>query len=208
MSDKDIENWDQRLKNQVLRGWENYVRKRINLSTARATEFWGIAGEFFYVEDVSSESASASIRLNRNTNDSIALEIGVVIKTIFKEFYITNAAQANEWIDVIVGINFEYYKKQVGNGIVGSEAQPAIIVTNALPNTNTIAASHICNRALIRAHSANTGTAWVNFGAAASANNCFELEKRDAVSVPLSNTNRINVLFTVANERVTVVFEA
>ena len=112
-SDRDIQAWEGRLKQQELRGWDNYMRRRIDLSNARAAEQWGIAGEFFYVEQVSSESAKAGIRLNRNTNDQIDLEIGTIIKTIFTSFYITNTAQSEQWIDVIVGINFEYYKKTI-----------------------------------------------------------------------------------------------
>ncbi|GAH36145.1 unnamed protein product, partial [marine sediment metagenome] len=57
MSDRDIQNWEERLRNQVFRNWENYWRKRIDLSTARSLEFWGFAGEFIYIEEVSSESA-------------------------------------------------------------------------------------------------------------------------------------------------------
>lgn len=111
MSDKDIKKWDARLKDQNDRGWENYLHRRILLDVAADLQDWAIAGEFIYIEKVSSAAAVASIRLNRNTNDPIDLELGTTIKTIFTEVFITHAALAGEWIDIIWGINFEYYKQ-------------------------------------------------------------------------------------------------
>jgi len=194
---------------QVLRDWHNYNRYRIDLSTARDAEFWGYAGEFMVVEEVSSASAAADIRLNRNTNDAIDLRIGTIIKTVFKEFYITNTAQPGEWIDVVIGINFEYYKRFAGgSALPQSEAQPCIIVTNALADTDTQAAAHICNRVLIKAHHANTDLVWLDFGAAAAVENaCFDLPADHSLSVPLSNTDRVHALFKVANERITICYE-
>src|SRR4030043_265664 len=39
------------------------------------------------------------------------LDLGTVIKTIFCQIFITHAALPGEWIDIIYGINFEYYKE-------------------------------------------------------------------------------------------------
>jgi hypothetical protein len=340
--------WDKRLKEQYSRGWDNYIRRRIYLDVARDLDCWGICGEFLYVEDVSSAAAAASIRLNRNTNDTIDLALGTVVKTIFCQIFITHAALQAEWIDIIYGINFEYYKEHpttvavlplpagastsalqlpdghnvtvdnaggaaavniqdggnaitvdaaalplpagaatsalqlpdghnvtvdnagggaavniqdggnaitvdaaalplpagastsalqlpdghnvtvdnaagaaavniqdggnaitvdgsvtaVDNGI----AQPCIIITNAAADANTVGANHACKRVLIRAHTINTGLVWVDFNNAAVALACYPLDKGDSISVPLTNTNLINCLFKVANEKVTVVY--
>jgi len=292
MSDKDIKNWDQRLKDQNDRGWDNYLRRRIHLDNERDLECWGICGEFLYVEQVSSENAIGSLCLNRNTNDMIDLELGTIIKTIFTKIFLTHAALQGEWIDIIYGINFEYYKRRgrpftlpvpvqvadnggsltvdgavmvqeplsvddnggsltvdgavtiqeplsvddgggsltvdgavtiqeplsvddnggsltvdgevtmVDNGI----AQPAIIITNGAADANTVGAAHACKRVLIRAFTTNTGLVWLDFGAAAVENACYPLDTGDAISVPLTNTNLINCLFKVANEKVTVIY--
>lgn len=205
MSDKDIQNWDQRLKNQCLKGWENYIRKRIDLSIERICEFWGIAGEYLYVEEVSSDSASAQIRLNRNTNDTIDLRADAVIKTIFGEFYITNEAQPGEWIDIIVGINFEYQKRRQPG--LQSYVRPVVKLTHANPNTNVTPASQIASRAVIKADVANTGIAWIDFGQAAVQNNCLPLDPHESVHVKISNLDQINANFEVGGECVFIVYE-
>lgn len=205
MNDRDIISWDKKLKDQVIRGWENYLRRRIHLDTARALEPMTITGDFLYVENVSSKSALATIRLNRNTNDPIDLEFGSIVKTVFTEIHITHAAQPGEWIDLIVGINFEYYKEQ--GGILVAEAQPCIILTNAGVG-NVVAAANPCNRVLIRAHTGNAGTVWIDFNQAGVVNACYELTAGDAISVPCSNTDRVNGWFTVGGDIATIVFEA
>jgi len=207
MSDKDISSWEKRLMDQVSRDWHNYGRYRIDLSIARDRLFWNYAGEFMVIEEVSSASAAASIRLNRNTNDAIDLNVGTIIKTVFKEFYITNAIQSGEWIDVVIGINFEYYKRFAGNGPASADAQPCIIVTNASADTDTQAAAHVCNRVLIKAHHANTDLVWIDFGQAAVENAGFDLPADHSLSVPLSNTDRVHALFKVADERITICYE-
>jgi hypothetical protein len=207
VSDRDIKSWEERLDDQVRREWKNYQRIYVDLATARSLDQKVLTGEFLYVESVSSASANATIRLNRNTNEALVLEVGTVIKTIFRDFYLTNDAQPDEWMVLVVGINFEYYREQHGAEAQQSEAQEAEIVTNGSADTNTVGPDHPCNRVLIRAFTGNTGTAWVDFGTAAVANSCFELTAGDAISVPLSNTNRINLLFTIANDDVTVIYE-
>lgn len=310
-SDRDIETWDKRLTEQNTRGWENYLRRRIYLDELEELVGWNICGEFLCVEKVSDVAVTAEIRLNRNTNDPIDLEVGTVIKTIFCNVYISHAAQQGEWIDLIWGINFEYYKEHptvisdgggsitidgtvtiqeplsingaviiqeplsindgggsltvdgtfwqgtqpvsaaalplpagaatlanqlvdghnvtvdnagggaavniqdggnsitvdgtvtvVDNGI----ARPCIIITNVAADANTVGAAHACKRVLVRAHTTNTGLVWVDFGAAAVDVSCYPLDKGDAYAGPLLNTNQVNCLFKVANEKVTVVY--
>lgn len=204
-SDRDIIAWENRLKQQTLRGWENYCRKRIDLTTARAMEFWGIPGEFLYVEQASSESALASVRLNRNTNDELDLELGTIIKTIFDTIYLTNTAQPDQWLDIIIGINFEYYKKsQVG---LGSLAQPVVKLTHAVANTNVTPAAQVCNAVLIKADTNNTADAWIDFSTAAVQNACLPLSPGDSVSVHLSNLVQINANFEVGGECVFIINE-
>ena len=210
MGDKDISNWDQRLKDQVDRGWDNYLRRRIYLDTARILERWGISGEFLYVEQSSSSSANIQLMLNRNTNDPLDLVAGVKIKTLFTQLFLTHNAQPGEWIDILIGINFEYHKPDGGQGGGGggaAEAQPAVMVTNAVADTNTVAAANICNRAIIQALSANAGSSWINFGAVAVSGVCFELVAGSAMAVSISNTSRVNALFDIANDDVSIIYE-
>lgn len=202
---EDIKNWDERLKEQYQRGWDNYLRRRIHLDTARDLDQLSMAGDFIYVEQVSSKSASASILLNRNTNDPIDLEIGVVIKTIFCSLFITHAAQAGEWIDIIIGINFEYYKQS--NQIAGAEVQQVLNLTHAVADTDVTAAAHICNAALIKADVNNTQIAWIDFGVAAVQNNCMPLDAGEWIRESISNTNRIHANFEVGGERVYIAYE-
>jgi len=207
MNDRDIKAWDHRLTDQSKKGWDNYKRVYIDLTSARDLQPFIVSGEFIFVEASSSASANAAIRLNRNTNDPLVLRTGTTIKTVFKEFYITNTAQPGEWLRLVVGINFEYYAEQFGAEAQQSEAQPAFVITNANPNTNTVGAAHVCNRVLIRARTNNAGIAYVNFGAPAVVLTSFELTAGDAISVPLSNTNRINVLFANGGDKVCVIYE-
>ncbi len=110
MDDREIQQWDKRLADQVKRGWDNYKHLRIDLTAARLNEPLRIAGEFLYVYS-SSGSAKAKIKLNRNTNDSLDLEKGVNIETVFVEVFITNDALPGEWIDLVFGINFKFREK-------------------------------------------------------------------------------------------------
>jgi hypothetical protein len=107
MSDRDIKSWNDRLADQVARKWENYHKQRIDLSVARSAQPVEIVGEYIYVENVSADSVSATIQLNRNTNPELALVKRRSIETIFERLFITNAAQANAWIDIVTGINFK-----------------------------------------------------------------------------------------------------
>ena len=117
MSDRDIVNWDQRLKDQAGKGWDNYSVKRIDLTLAQSNKPLRLAGEFLCVSNSSSASAVATVRLNRTSNPSLNLEEDVEIKTIFTVLFISNEALADEWIDLTIGINFEYKKKMIECGL-------------------------------------------------------------------------------------------
>lgn len=116
-SDRDIVNWDQRLKDQAGKGWDNYSVKRIDLTLARTNEPLRLPGEFLCVSNSSSASAVATVKLNRTSNPSLNLEEDVEIKTIFTILFISNTALADEWIDLTIGINFEYKKKMIECGL-------------------------------------------------------------------------------------------
>lgn len=204
-SDRDIAEWDKRLGDQALRGWDNHKRNRIYLDTAKSIKQWIVVGEFLYVEKVSSKSALATLRLNREKNDPIDLELGTVIKTIFCRLFITNTAQAGEWIDVITGINFEYYKQN--NQIAGAEAQQVLNLTHVDPDTDVAAAAHVCNEALIKADVKNTQTAWIDFGTAAVQDDCLPLDPGEWIREKVSNTDRIHANFEVGGELVFIVYE-
>jgi hypothetical protein len=145
MDDQQIKEWDQRLIEQVRRGWDNYKQLRIDLSTARIDQSYLIAGEFLYVEDSSSTDALAKIKLNRNNNDALDFKEGVKIDTVFIEIFITNDALADEWLDIVFGINFKYeiigqLTGEIGGGGV-TLANNEIQVTWSAANSQSIAAS-------------------------------------------------------------------
>lgn len=81
------------------------------------------------------------------------------------------------------------------------------IVTNAAADTNTVCAAHACKSALVRAHITNTDLVWVDFRTAAVEFACYPLDAGDAIAVRIENTDQINALFKVANEKVTVVYQ-
>ena len=138
-SDRDIGQWDARLKAQLERSFHNYHKRRINLSVARDNMQFDWTGETIIVEKSSSAAASATVRLNFDDADELELVKNVVIKSIFGRFYITNDAQADEWLDVIVGINFEYSlrKGQLGINEIQVEWTGADSLSIAAANNGT-----------------------------------------------------------------------
>lgn len=139
LSDRDIKNWDQRLQDQAGKGWDNYAVKRIDLTQARTNVPMRKPGEFLYVSDSSGASALATVRLNRTTNPPLNLKEGVEIKTIFTVLFISNEAQAGEWIDLTIGINFEYKKK-----IAESGATLLVAASNSLARSKS-RADYVCD---------------------------------------------------------------
>lgn len=84
--------------------------------------------------------------------------------------------------------------------------QECIVITHANPDTNVAGASNEAKRAIVKAHPANTGITWVEFGAAAVEAQCYPLNKDESFSGPVTNTNKINCLFKVGGEKVTVAY--
>jgi len=199
-----IKGWEERLADQVRSHWENYLVRRIPLDTARVNDLLALAGEFIFVVKASSASALLSVRLNQVRNDPLDLEDGVLIQTIFAQLYLTNTAQAGEWLDLIVGQNFNYEKKE---SFTGETAQPAVTYTAAAANTNYNPPAQICNKALIQADLINAGFVWVNFGAAAVQNAAHVLEAGASITVKIDNLDQINLNFEVLGERVFITYQ-
>lgn len=117
-SDRDISQWDARLKEQLERSFHNYHKRRIDLSVARDNKQFDWTGETLIVEKASSADANATVRFMFEDADELTLQENIEIKSIFNRIYISNDAQTDEWLDVIAGINFEYKKKISGHKYV------------------------------------------------------------------------------------------
>ena len=146
MDDREIIQWDKRLTDQARRGWDNYKHLHIDLSTARIDQSYLIAGEFLYVEDSSGVDALAKIKLNRTNNDALDFREGVKIDTVFIEIFITNDTLADEWLDVVFGINFKYeiigqLTGEIGGGGI-TLANNEIQITWSAANSLSIAAGN------------------------------------------------------------------
>lgn len=143
-SDRDISQWDARLKEQIDRHFHNYHIHKIDLTIERKDELVNWAGESLIVENVSSSSAIANVRLNFKDADQLTLKEGIEIKSIFGRVYLSNDAQAGEWLEIIAGINFSY-KKEIaeagGNGGI-TLANNEIQITWSAANSLSIAAGN------------------------------------------------------------------
>ena len=211
MSKHNIKSWDERLDDQIRRRWENYLKRRIDLSIARVNQSFVMAGEGFIVQAVSNSTITATVRFNREMNDDLDLVDGLQIETLFGEFFITNTAQAGEWIDIIIAVDFSYKKTGQGTGGGGggtgaTEAQQVLNLTHVNPNTSVQAAANTCIEAIIKADVQNTGISWIDFGAAAVQNSCVPLDPGEWIKVPITNTNRIYANFEVGGEVVYIAY--
>jgi hypothetical protein len=201
-SDKDISAFDQRLADHVKEKWSNYERLRLDLTEARNYLLFDIPGEFLAVERVSSSRAIATIRLDRPNRQDLNFDQARIVETLFERFFVSNAALTGEWMDLIIGRNFRTWKDSQANNV--SEALQVLNVTNVAANANTVCAAGAVQAAIIKADVENTDIAWIDYGVPAVQSNCYPLDPGEWVIVPLSNTNRINVNFEVANEIVYV----
>lgn len=112
----ELTEFELQLRNQILKNWKNYNPKRIDLGVARTKQQLDIAGRYVCVEKVSSAAAAVTLILNDKDNGELDLVDGLEIITLFKKVFITNAAQAGEWIDIIFGADFRYKKTGQGAG--------------------------------------------------------------------------------------------
>jgi len=76
---------------------------RVDLSTARDDAKMSASGSVLWAYRASSLAAQLDIKLNEQSNDDLTFQRGTLISGYkFSEFYMTNTAQAGEWIDLIV----------------------------------------------------------------------------------------------------------
>ncbi len=142
MDDREIQQWDKRLADQVKRGWDNYHHLHIDLSVARMDQPYMIAGEYLYVEDSAGDDAIAGIKINRENNESLILKSGVKIETVFIQIFVTNDALGDQWLNLVFGINFKYeiigqISGEIGGGGI-TLANNEIQVTWAAANSVSI----------------------------------------------------------------------
>lgn len=202
-----MKTWEQRLDEQVKRRFDNVKKIRINLATARLDDELTIPGDFIYIENASSSAAVCTCKLDKDASASINLYAGTRIETVFTKLYISNDAQANQWIDVVIGIDFNFSRDLDAED--SGTAAAVVIITNAVANTNTIgAAAAATKRILIKADINNTRPVWINFNTAAVQGSCFPLDPGDSLSVRIANINQINANFEFANEKIFVVSES
>ncbi len=199
-----MDDWEKRLQDQVNRGWKNYHKTRLDLTTARADIPMAFAGDFLYVAQASSASARATVKINRNTNEPLYLQRGAQIKTVFTALYLSNTEHSGEWIDLIVGVNFEKMDRHHDEN---REAQPVIEITHANPDTNQAGGDQVAERVVITASPLNTDIAWLDFSQAAVQDACYPLEPGDSVTVMVSNLDQININFTIGGESVWIINE-
>lgn len=199
-----MSDWEKNLKEQEAREWKNYHPFRIDLTAGRNNMIHNFPGDFLYVVATSTASATAMVKLNKVNNKDLNLAAGTKIKTVFTQFYFTNEGQAGEWMDLIIGIDFEKDDEQPQPA---RAAQPVIEITHANPNTNQAGAALIADRVVITADPQNTDIAWIDFGQAAVQNGCYPLEPGDSVTVRVANINQINVNFEIGGESVWIIRE-
>ena len=90
------------------RGFNCYTRKQyrvvtFDLAVARTDVEVNIAGTFFWVINATNDTATASIRLDQQTNDYFPVNRGHSISGLpFAKFWITNAAQAGLTLYIFV----------------------------------------------------------------------------------------------------------
>ena len=200
-----ISTWDIRLQDQVQRKFKNYKIISLGLGQARTDKEYPLPGDSLQVISVSSYSAIATVKLNINTNEAIPLKPFRRINTIFTKFFISNAAQAGESIDFIVGIDFGI--QEFEPDLLGT-VQPTLTMTNALANTNTVGPNNLCNEVLLKTDVKNVGIVFVDINKAAIQDSCIPLDPGDWIVRRVPNTNLINANFEVANEKLFVSYNS
>lgn len=212
MSDRDIKSFEERLASHCEKKWSNYERLRIDLSIARNYYKFDVAGEFIEIEQASDADATAGLILDFANRDVINIGEHRIIETVFSRFFISNAAQVGEWLDLLIGRNFKSHVYGTGTGTGGgggtgaTEVQQVLNLTHANPNTSVQAAANACIEAIIKADVENTDIAWIDFGAAAAQNSCIPLDPGEWIKVPITNTNRIYANFEVGGEIVYIAY--
>lgn len=196
--------WEENLAAQKRRGFINYSVVTVDLATARTNELIHIPGDILYVNSVSSKSAAATVRFNLTKNDEVDIKHHTRIGTVFTSLFISNEAQADESMELVIGINFNVSNLNIQSRSV---AQQVLNLTHANPDTDVQAAAHPCNSAIIKADPQNTGLAWIDYGAAAVQDDCYPLDPGEWVRADISNTDQVHANFEVGGEKVFIIYE-
>lgn len=199
-----MSNFEKKLSEQVEKRYEKYKTYRINLSTANLDHQISLAGNFLCIDEVSSGSAQAQIKIDHDRSDPINLQLHTIIKTMFYTLFLSNEAQPGEWIEILVGCDFDLIRREVGKII---ESQSCVVITNVAANTNTVGPASVSDIVLFKADVVNVGVVWIDFGIPAVQNACLPMDPGDWSRHHLSNLNQLNVNFEIANERLIVVPE-
>ena len=203
-SDKDISSFDRRLADQVRNKWEKYKIYRIDLTDVHTDHEINLAGNFLVVESVSNASVTTTIKLDGTRADPIELELQTQVRTVFTKLYLTNTAQTDQWIEILVGCDFEIDRPTAP---VTIETQGVQVLTNVAADTNTVGPDVPCSAVFIKADVANVGVVWVDFRTPAVQNACLPFDPGDWSKHYLPNLNLVNANFEIANERLLVVPE-
>ncbi len=197
-----MSDWDKRLAEQVQRKFKNVQPVLVKLDAALADQELPLCGDILYVNRVSSRLAAATVKLGSRKAEALELKLHKKIKAVFTQFYVTAAAQAGEWIELLVGIDFDI------DDVIEPELvmQPALVITHASADTNVAGAAHGCVRAFLKADAANTGKVWFDIGTAAVQGSCGSLDAGEVFPLDINNTNLINANFEVGGEKLFVYY--
>ena len=196
--------FEQKLNEQVLKRFEKYKTYRIELTDVHTDHEINLAGSFLVVENVSNAGVTATVKLDETRADPIELKLHTIIRTVFTKLYLTNNVQTDQWIEILVGCDFEIDRPTAP---VGIETQGVQVMTNGAANVNTVGPDVPCSAVFIKADVANAGVVWVDFRTAAVQNACLPFDPGDWSKHYLPNLNLINANFEIANERLLVVPE-
>lgn len=201
----------------------------IDLSQAIADMPFSLAGRVFAIWSAPTSAENILVRFNKRDAHQIMFTRGKVLAVPYTKLYITVPAGQAGTMQVLYGPDafdvLRIYPNAPEHDAImddiltrltailaeaaefGGIAQPAIIITNVAADANTVGADHDCTAVLVRSWTTNTGLVWVDFQEAAVEHECYPLDPGDAISVKLSNTDLVNVLFKIANEDVTVIYQ-
>lgn len=199
-----MKDFEKALNEQVLKRYEKYKTYRIALTDVHTAHEINLAGSFLVVESVSNAGVTATIRLDETRLDPIELKLHTIIRTVFTKFYLTNTAQKDQWIEILVGCDFEIDRPTAP---VTIETQAVQVLTNVAANVNTVGPDVPCSAVFIKADVANVGVVWVDFRTAAVQNACLPFDPGDWSKHYLPNLNLVNANFEIANERLLIVGE-
>ena len=186
---------------------QNYIGvQRILLDSARSQEKISITGSFLYAIAASSKTATMSIELHNQSKGLIPFLEGQFIGGIpYGQIYITNAAQAGEWIDLMYGVEIagglqvqnpanQFSSISLLKGATNSDPVD-ITTTGAAAAVQMVAADATRRRLIVYADTANANTLRVG-GSDVDATHGIPLAPGQ--SIEISSTAAVYVYDTVA----------